>query len=200
MRFFWKFISEIYCGLVSLGFKIEPPPILFNQPKQKFQSQRFEEILADKSFTSEERGYIIAGIRDMERFCNGLVKFSVKFVLESSTKVTIDSSLLLRVKADNPAIVDSDERIKSTTLGLCQYMSTGAKIVYLVSERLSDPITYRTTVCHEFGHFIGLDHTEQTSIMHKSNFGRVLYPTYIDAVELSTKYGCSPEELRYFKL
>lgn len=200
MRFFWRILSELYCELVYLGLKFKPPSILFHQPKRKFQCQYFEEILADKSFTDAERIYIMQGLQDIEEFCNGLYKFSVNFELEPSTDVAVNCRLLLKVKQDNPIIVASDERIKSTTLGLCQYMTTGAKIVYLVHERLKDPITYRTTVAHEFGHFIGLSHTERVSIMHKSNFGKVLFPTYIDAVEFAKTYQCDPEDLKYFKL
>jgi hypothetical protein len=200
MRLFWKIISEIYCELVSWGLNFKPPSVLFHQPEQKFQCQYFEEILADKSFTDAERTYIMQGLQDIEEFCNGLYKFTVNFVLEPTTEVAVSSCLLLKVKNDNPLIVASDERIKSTTLGLCQYMNTGAKIVYLAHERLTDAITYRTTVAHEFGHFIGLEHTERVSIMHKSNFGNVLFPTYIDALEFAKKYNCNPEDLKYFKL
>lgn len=200
MRLFWKILSELYCQLVSLGFKLSPPRLLFNQPKQKFQCQYFAEILADKTFDDSERVYILEGIKDIEEFCNGMIELSVKFDLEPGTQVADNAFLLLKVETTNPAIVASDERINSTTLGLCQYLQSGGRIIYLVYERLTDPVTYRTTMSHEVGHFLGLEHTARVSIMHKSNFGTVLFPTYIDAQEFSNKYDCSPEDLKYFKL
>lgn len=200
MKIFWKILSEIYCTLVLIGIEFEPPWFLFHQPKYKFLCQYVEKVWADKNFTSEERIHIINGIRDFEKFCNGLVRFTIDFSLDPTAEIAADKSLLLKVNKDHPAIVASDERIKSTTLGLCQYLQSGAKIVYLVNERLDDPITYRTTVTHEFGHYVGLEHTKRDSIMHKANFGHVLYPTYIDAQEFATKYNCDPEDLKYFRL
>lgn len=59
---------------------------------------------------------------------------------------------------------------------------------------------YRTTMTHELGHYIGLDHTKHGSIMHKANHSSILYMTRIDAEEVAEKYQCNVDDLRYFKL
>lgn len=200
MRFFWKFLAKIYCELVTMGLEIPPPLMLFNKPKHQLEYKYFAEILADRNFTPAERSYIIEGTKDVESFCNGMIQFHIRFDLEPGTKVRSDASLILKVKSDNPIIEAASKTYKSDILGLCQTLPSGARIIYLVHDQLQNPIIYRTTVIHELGHYIGLEHTKYASIMHKSNFGNVLYPTYIDAQEMSKKYNCNPEDFKYFKL
>lgn len=200
MRFFWKFLSKIYCELVIMGLDIVPPAMLFNKPQKQLEYKYFGEILADKNFTPDERNYIMEGVKNIEDFCNGIIKFDIRFDLESDTKFAPDTSLILKIGSDNPIVVAATKTYKSDILGLCQSAPSGLKIIYLVHDQLNNPIIYRTTVIHELGHYIGLEHTKYASIMHKSNFGNVLFPTYIDAQEFAKKYNCSPEDLKYFKL
>jgi hypothetical protein len=200
MKFFWKFLAQLYCDLVSFGWKRPPPAFLFNHPKKPLEYKYFAVLLADVNFTPLERQYVLAGVKDLENFCNGMMRFEVRFELETDSMVAEDSSLILKVKSDNPIIVAADGYYKTTVIGLCQSISCGTRLMYLVYDRLKDHNTYRTTMTHELGHYIGLDHTKHASIMHKSNFGNVLYMTRIDAEEFAKIYDCDPEELRYFKL
>jgi len=200
MNKIWKFLAKIYCELTLIGFNIAPHKKLFNQPKQKLDWKYSEDILADITFTAKERVNILAGIKDFEDFCNGMIKFSVRFELEPTTLVSDNCSLLLRNAIADPIVAMSDKNFKSQILGLCQVTKSGARLIYLVHERLNNRTIWRTTTSHEFGHYVGMGHTDRPSIMHKLNYGNVLFPTYIDAVEFARIFGCSPEDLKYFKL
>lgn len=134
MRFFWKFLAEAYCELVSMGWKRPPPEWLFNQPKEPLEYKYFAELLADVTFTPLERIHILAGVKDLEDFCNGMMKFRVNFILEPTTMVSSNASLILRVKSDNPIVKSADGYYKSEILGLCQTMSSGNRIMYLVHD------------------------------------------------------------------
>ncbi len=144
---------------------------------------------------------ILEAKKDLESFCNGLIELDIKFNLDSEDKETIrNNCVLLRVSPNHPSIIESDEKFQSTTLGLCDYMTNETRRLYLVPERLTNLIAYKTTATHELGHFIGLGHTARPSIMHKSNYSKVLYPTYNDAQEMAKAWGYKPEQFRYFKL
>jgi hypothetical protein len=201
MKLFWSILSDIYSELHTAGIKIARPKILFNQPSKRLNCEYSQTIFADKDFTSEERLLILEALDDLHYFCNGLIKLEIIFDLDSNEKDFINNNcVLLKVDGDHPSIVESDEKLKSTTLGLCSYMSNDTRKLYLVSERLWNPVTFKTTVTHELGHFIGLDHTKKRSIMHKANSSNVLYPTHIDAVEMGKVWIINPNDFRYFKL
>lgn len=196
----WKFLAKIYCELTIIGLKVQPPKKFFNQPKQKLEWQYSEYILADITFTPKERDYILAGIKNFEYFCNGMIKFSIKFELEPKTLVPPNCSLLLRSASADPIIVLADDKFKSNILGLCQVTEAGARLIYLVHDRLAQDNVWRTTTAHELGHYVGMHHTERPSIMHRLNYGNVPFFTYIDALEFAHTFACSAEDLKYFKL
>lgn len=194
-------MTEVYSDLLNSGIKLSKPSFLFNKPKKVLECEYEEIILADPAFTLEERILILEAQQDLEFFCNGLVKLDIRFELDINDKDVIrENCVLFRVASTHPNIVASDERIKATTLGLCDYMNNNTRRLYLVSERLTNLTTFRTTVIHELGHFIGLDHTKSPSIMHRSNYSNVLYPTRIDAEEVAKVWSIKPQDLRYFKL
>ena len=108
--------------------------------------------------------------------------------------------ILKRAEPALKEIVESDARIKNTTLGLCNYLPNDTIVLYLVPERLKNPFSFRTTTIHEIGHALGMKHLGKPSVMHQYNHNDVLYPTYKDAIELGKLYGIDPKNLRYFKL
>lgn len=202
MKFLWSLAAEIYCDLVSgAGLKIAPPKFLFHQPKQKLKCIYSDIILADVNFTENEKKLIFEAVEDLEYFCNGLINLEILFKLDPGDQETINhNDVLFRATSNHPSIVSSDEHLKAKTLGLCDYMDNDTRRLYLVSERLTNPIIFRTTAIHELGHFIGLAHTKPDSIMYKNNTNRVLYPTIKDAQELGRVWNYKAENFRYFKL
>lgn len=201
MKFLWSVAAEVYSDLVLAGLEIAPPKLLFHQPKRKLDCAYSDVIFADKKFTDNERKLILEANQDLESFCNGLIQLDIVFELDAEDKETIrNNCVLLRVAPTHPSIIASDETLKNTTLGLCDYMANDTRRLYLVPERLQNPITFRTTAIHELGHFIGLDHTKPNSIMYKHNTNRVLYPTRIDAQEVAKIWHYDPEQFKYFKL
>lgn len=202
MRFFRKIISNIYSDLVVGGaLDIPPPNFLFHKPKKKVECYLKEVVLADRNFTPKERKLIVEAIKNLEDFCNGMIQIILSFELDPEDREQMNNhSVLLRVDATHPSIVTSDEKLAATTLGLCEYMVNDTRRLYLVIERLQYPTTFRTTTIHEFGHFLGMDHTEKPSIMHKQNSRNVLYPTYKDAMELAHRWNQHPNDFRYFIL
>lgn len=192
-------LAFIYSNLIAAGFEIPVPEWLFHKPKFKLKHLYSNHYRADVNFDDTERQHIINAMKDMEFFCNGMHTFSVDFNFDPSTETIENKYTILKVDGYHPYIIESDKRLQANTLGLCSYIDHGITI-YMVSERLHTDIVYRTTVVHELGHAIGMRHTKPYSIMYKSNCGIVLYPTFIDAVELHNNYDCAPQDLRYFKL
>ena len=201
MKLFWRILSEIYSNLVVAGLKISPPNFLFYIPKKKLSCQYTATILADINFTDNERRLILEGLNDLHQFCNGIFELQILFVLDPEDHERVNNNyIILRVSPTHPSIVASDEKVESTTIGLCEYMENKTVRLYLVPERLTNPIMFRTTTIHELGHFLGLGHTERPSIMHKLNYETVLYPTRRDAEAFGKLTGLAPESFKYFKL
>jgi len=201
MQLFWTILSHIYTDLYSCGLTISKPDILFNQPSKKLDCKWHSIIFADKTFDANERRLISNALEDLHYFCNGLVQFEIVFNLDANDEAFIKNHyVLIKAAEDHPVIKESDETYDCGVLGLCHYMTNNTRRIYLVSARLTNPITFRTTTVHELGHMISLAHTEQKSIMYKHNNSNVLYPTKIDAIEMASMWDVDVEDLRYFKL
>jgi hypothetical protein len=216
-KFFWKFLCKLYNFLYFEGLKLSKPYWLINKPIKKLELRHSEFIWADAAFLPEERQLILQALDDINYFCNGLVSLQLKFGLDNyDPEVIKDYSVLLRVTAEHPAIIASDERISADTsstgktAGLCalsEFPNNYTRKLYLVVDRMLDPVVtkvnsvmFKTTATHELGHFIGMDHTDKQSIMHKVNYANCLYPSYLDAKEMAARWKISPEDLCYFKL
>ena len=199
MKFFWKIISKVYSDLVLSGLKIPKPQWLFNNPKLKLPCQYQGTIFADITFTDREKLLILEGLDDLHFFCNGLIELEIIFNLDPNDRETIKNNcVLLRAEEEHPSIVEADGYHESRILGLCEYMDNDTVRLYLVPKRLYNEHSFRTTAIHELGHFIALEHTARPSVMHKSNYNNVLYPTEIDAHEMARVWSVRPEDLRFF--
>lgn len=201
MRFFWKIISRIYTDLVLSGLTIPKPKWLFHNPKIKLPCQYQTTIFADNTFTDKEKLLILEALDDLHFFCNGLIEIEIIFNLDPKDKEAIKNNcVLLRADETHPSIVEADGYHETRILGLCEYMDNDTVRLYLIPNRLHNEHIFRTTAIHELGHFIALEHTARPSIMHKSNYNGVLYPTEIDAREMARVWRLRYQDLRFFFL
>ena len=107
---------------------------------------------------------------------------------------------MLRATEEDPDVRTWDHKTNSKILGLCLHKSNYTANLYILANRIINKHIFRITVIHELGHFLGMGHTDRISVMHKFNYGTILYPTYIDALEFGKIYNCEPDQLCYFKL
>ena len=179
-----------------------PPEALFNQPKGHSTFQFVETFRADFTFNPEERAEIVRAAKDLSRFTNDLIIFEIEFDLNPNDEEAIYSeSVIIRANENHPALTVWDNKTTGVrALGLCFPKDNYTKNLYIVPDRISNNILFRTTMIHEFGHYVGLGHEAKKSIMHAINYNTVLFPTRIDAVAFAKLYNCSPEEFCYFKL
>ena len=199
MNWCLNILCKIYTSLIILGIKISPPSILFNNPKKKINASRTETIHADITFDEKERQYILQAAEEWRQFSNQSIDIKIDFDLNAEVPFNYETTLI-KATASDPITVESDGYFKCTILGLCKPNADETIDLYIIYDRLKDPITFRSTVMHEIGHFLGLDHTPGNSIMSRRNHGNILHLTYNDAIEFAKKYKCQLSDLRYFCL
>lgn len=200
MKLIWQIITSLYSILKKSGINLPPYSFLFNKPKIKFPKTIVETIRADSSFNERERKLIVEAAQDMFRFTNKRIKFNIRFDLEPE-ECDLESNVIYRICSDEEYIQKADEKYDNYVIGLCNYRENHTKVIYLIYDRLerSDNL-FRTTTIHEFGHYLGMQHTTNCSIMQPVNPNTIPYPTYKDAVELAKIWKCLPTDLAYFKL
>lgn len=199
MRFLWKIASEIYCFLISLGIKFPIPNIFFNIPTKKLEQRYLINIKADPSFNKKERENIEHAIKIMEEFTNGIFKFEIDFNLQEQ-KFDAFSILLIKIHSKSIIAKTYDKQYNAYIIGIYHPYADNKKIIYLIHDRLITNVFYYTTAIHEFGHYMGMDHTKENSIMQSINHGNIPHLTYIDAVEFAKIYKCDIADLKYLKL
>ncbi len=200
MKLFWRIVALAYSQIRLCGFNLPLYSFLFNKPKVKFHETIIETLHADTAFDLRERNLILEAAEDIYRFTNHRIKFDIIFDLEQGDDI-YSSCVIIKANSTNQYIQDADKEFKNNVIGLCYYRENETKSVHLVGDRLATSKNlFRTTAVHEFGHYIGMDHTARGSIMQPINSNLVLYPTYIDAVELAKVWKCLPTDFEYFKL
>lgn len=202
MKLFWRFVILIYTGFKLAGIKLKPYSFLFNKPKINFHETIQETIHAGTDFNQHERELILEACDDMFRFTNGRIKFNILFDLDYYDKESfINNCVMAKALSEDEHIQKADEKYENNVIGLCYFRDNGTKSIYLVTDRLSrSDNLFRTTAIHEFGHYLGMKHTKGISLMQALNPNNILYPTYIDAVELANIWKCLPTDFKYFKL
>jgi len=70
------------------------------------------------------------------------------------------------------------------------------EIIVIVPDRMDDELEYRSTVMHELGHALGLDHRNSifTLMYPSSDFGAYTI-TYEDLSQFCEIYYCDPKKL-----
>jgi len=194
-----KIIYFLYRTLILLQINIKPPQFLFNIPKEHDNHAIIEIIHADINFTPKERLLIAQALQILTEFTNNNIIFYVHYDL-GEFDMNIEENKLIRVHSSNPLIQQWDKNINSHTLGLCAYNNNNTRFVYLAYDRLTDPIVFRCTTIHEYGHHINLQHTDGPSIMNQFINPKIMFPNKIDAIEYAKRFNCSPEDCKYIKI
>lgn len=189
----------MYCFIISCGINLSIPKILFHIPEGKNFCQYKIDILADVNFNEKERKLVLKGIKSLEEFSNGKIILTVDFSLTKSSLIKENSSLLLKIDGKNIIAKIYDKQFNTKILGLCQFLSKGGTIVYIIPSRIKNDIAYYSTIAHEFGHYFGMDHINYPSIMHAFNYANIPYFTYLDAVEFSRINKCEISDLKFLK-
>lgn len=198
MKSYWKLLAEIYTDIVLFGLDIPAPEMLFNSPTCSIECLEEIYIYADNSFSELERKLIIRAANELEYFLNGLYKIIIDFSLDIKSNKLIHNHIMIKADLENQKILDWDKKAKEPVLGLCISYSDNLREILIVSERLKNTHSFRTTVIHELGHLIGMSHTPPPSIMHAINSTEILYPTILDAEECAKTYGLKTEHFKYF--
>lgn len=200
MKRVWRLICLLYTDFVINFINIKAPDFLFHKPKFKITPFRTQVIHADISFSSEKRKLISEAADDIYRFTNERVKFDIVYDYNPYDNVYYMGSLLVNANAETGVVKSYEDHHKITIIGLCCFLDCGYRDIYLVCDRISSDLMFKTTLIHELGHYIGADHVDGDGIMNAVNSNRILFPTYVDAVELAKSWKCLPSDFRYFKL
>jgi Zn-dependent peptidase ImmA (M78 family) len=150
----------------------------------------------DRDFNGKQRNLIEDVIDEWYRFTKGKLLFHIEFDLhKNDVDAPMRDDLIFKVNSKFCLVRRWDEQNNITGLGYC-YNKRKRGSLYMVSDRLTDDNAFKTTLMHELGHYIGLDHTPKGSIMTAFS-GEEKGFTEIDAIEFCSKYGGTLDDLHY---
>lgn len=169
----------------------------YNIPLREFNNIYQGTIHADTNFTIKERRLIQEAIDAWNFFCNDLVILKIRFDLDvKNLDSLLNQDVLIKTWSHDRYILRIESEFNFKIIGLCTYYK-GMRALYLVSNRLGSDSLWMTTAMHEFGHYIGLGHTDIPGVMEAVNNGNVSAPTLIDAQQFAKIYGVDVLDLRY---
>ncbi len=184
-------------NLIKRFFYPEEKVKEYNIPEQELTNIYQGTIHADLNFNAKERRLIQEAIDSWNYFCNGLVILKIMFDLDvRNIDSLINQDVLIKTWSHDKYIMRVEKEFDFKIIGLCTY-DKEMRALYLVSNRLYSESLLMTTAMHEFGHYIGLGHTEIPSVMEPINNGNVSAPTLIDAQQFAKIYSVDILDLRY---
>ena len=149
----------------------------------------------DISFTKKERRYIQKAIDAWYVFTKGRFLFHVEYDFDQSDlDMPMKEDLIYRVNSRFYLVQQYNQKHHTNAWGLCYNYSPWCNL-YLVADRLGST-NFTNTVIHEFGHYLGLEHTDKPSMMHGKGITSNSF-TELDATELNRWYGFALSELDF---
>jgi len=155
------FLMQTCCNLSLKGFFVP-------------QNNIYQTVLIDSRFTDREVKLIIGVTEEWSIKTHGVVKYNIITGFDVEMYHQLDSSrivlVIFKMSKDDDYIKVQDAKIGNSALGYFDNTGIGP-IIAIVSDRLlfaSDEY-YFGLIIHEFGHALGLDHSEKE--------GTVMYPT-----------------------
>lgn len=156
-------------------------------------------LRGDMDFIPCQRAATEDAINEWYEFTKGRFLFHVEYDLK---KTDIDApmkdDLIFKVNSRFCHIKTWDKQNKISGLGFCKNESMRGTI-YMVDDRLNTYIDFKTAMMHELGHYVGLDHTPEKSIMYKYTSSIEKF-NQLDGLEFCDKYGCELTDLYYHSL
>lgn len=176
----------------------------------RFQTSYELVLHADTAFTLSERNMLSEVVEGIYVQTAGLLRpqlvYDLDFDSMSSLKTHLDDNLLMRAPSSADYIVASD-KVTALTLGLTDVDLkdidwTQPVKVFLVIDRLSNPIRFKRVAMHELLHAFRLSHvTIGDAVMSPKNGSGFTDPVACinseDADEICRIYRCDTSRLNY---
>lgn len=153
-------------------------------------------LRGDIDFNPCQRVATEDAINEWYEFTKGRFLFHVEYNLrKTDLDAPINDDLIFKVNSRFCHIKTWDKQNGVIGLGFCNNSSNHG-IIYMVDDRLNNHMDFKTTMMHELGHYVGLEHTLEGSIMYKFSSSIKKF-TQLDGLEFCDKYGCELTDLHY---
>lgn len=153
-------------------------------------------LRGDMDFTPCQRVATEDAISEWYEFTKGRFLFHVEYDLKKTDlDAPMNDDLIFKVNSKFCHIKTMDKQYEAKICGLCNN-SSKLGTIYMVDDRLDNHMEFKTTMMHELGHYVGLDHTPEASIMYKNSNSAEKF-NQLDGIEFCDKYGCELTDLCY---
>ena len=179
---FWSNIISIIMLLI-LHYSVNP--------EKYYPTLVKKTIYIDRSFSEQEKLYIVEAALEWSRATNHIVDYEIKSL---PCEIELDEALIfVKYNSDHPDIIFMDF-FGYEILGY--YNDKNIPSISLVTDRI-DAKDFTNVVLHELGHSLGLEHVEDKEMLMYPTMNNVNNKiTKKDLVDFCKLYKCNAENLK----